>query len=154
MTPAADDGVAYTVADGGVAATAASCRLQAMVAERVMATAADDGVAARTANGGVAATAANVGVAATVADNSCRRAAVAEHVVGGVCTLNRAATCTTRGRGLHRRYGAASQLLELSSDGGVAEQRRWTGAILAIGGEADEISYGEGGENAMWSRGP
>ena len=55
---------------------------------------------------------------------------------------------TTLRRGLRRRRGVASQLELSSDDSGVAERRRRTGAIGDCG-EADEISYREGGENAM-----
>jgi hypothetical protein len=74
-------------------------------------------------DGGVAATAVDVGVAATAAGNSCRRAAVAERVVGLPRTLNRDATRTTLRRGLRHRCGVASQLELSSDDGGVAERR-------------------------------
>ena len=56
--------VMATVAGSGVAATTATSRLRAMVAEREMALAFDDGLAA------------------TAAGNSCRRAPAAERVVG------------------------------------------------------------------------
>ena len=77
------------------------------------------------------------GVTATVAGNSCRRAAAAERVVGVPRTPNRDATRTTLRRGLHHRRGVAFEL-ELSSDAG------GVGSV----GEADKISYREGGENA------
>ena len=118
-----------TVAGSGVAATTATSRLRAAAAEREMALAFDGGVAA------------------TVACNSCRRVAAAECVVGVPRTPNRDATRTTLRRGLHRRRGVASQLELSSNDGEVAEQRRRTGPLTIVG-EADEIGYREGGENA------
>ena len=111
MTPAVDDGLAATTADDGVAATTTTSRLRAAAAERAMALAFDGGVAA------------------TAAGNSCRRAAVAERVVGVLRTPNRDAKCTTLRRGLRRRRGVASQLELSSDDGGVAERQRRTGAI-------------------------
>ena len=78
---------------------------------------------------GVAATAEDGGVVEMAAGNSCRRAAVAESVVGVPLAPNRDATRTTLHRGLSRRRGVASQLELSSDDGGVAEQRRRTGAI-------------------------
>ena len=93
-----------TVAGSGVAATTATSRLRAAVAERAMALAFDGGVAA------------------TAASNSYRRAAASERVVGVPRTPNRDATRTTLRRGLRRRRSVASQLELSSDDGGVAER--------------------------------
>ena len=127
MIPAVDGGLAATVADDGVAATTTTSRLQAAAVERVMALAFDSGVAAMAAG------------------NSCRRAAVAEHVVGVPRTPNRDATRTTLRQGLHRRRGVASQLELLSNDGGVAERPRRTGAIGDCGrSRRDKLQGGRG----------
>ena len=119
------------MADTGMAATTATSRLRAAVAERVMAMVAGSGVAAMMATSRLRAPAAELvmalafhgGVAATAACNSCRQAATAERVVGVPRTPNRDATRTTLCRGLHRRRGVASQLELSSDDGGVAERR-------------------------------
>ena len=85
------------------------------------------------------------GVAAMAAGNSCRRAPTAVRVVGVLRTPNRDATRTTLRRGLRRRRGVASRwscplmTAEWLSDDDVP-------VPLAIVGEADEISYREGGE--------
>ena len=60
-------------------------------------------------------------------------------------TSNRDATRTTLSRGPRCRRGVASQLELSSDDGGVLGDE--DGPVpLAIVGESDEISYGEGGE--------
>ena len=137
MTPAVNGGLAATAADDGVVATTTTSRLRAAVAERVMAMVAGSGVAATTATSRLRAVVLeramaldfDGGVAATAAGNSCRRAPAAERVVGVPRTPNRDATRTTLHRGLCRRRGVASQLELSCNDGGVAERRRWTGAI-------------------------
>ena len=85
------------------------------------------------------------GVAATAAGNICLRATAAERVVGVPRTPNRDATRTTLRRGLRRRRGVASQLELSSDDGGVAEQRRRTGAIGDCGrSRRDKLQGGRG----------
>ena len=112
----------------------------------------DGGVVAKTNDGGVAAPAAAGVVAATAATgSSCLRAAVVEHVVDGMRTPTRDATCTTRFRGLLRQRGEASQL-ELSS-GGVAGRRQTAGAIGDWGRSKLDKLWG-GGMKAMWCRRP
>ena len=141
MTPAIDGGLAATTADNGVAAMTTTSRLRAVVAERVMAIVAGSGVEAMTAISRLRAVAAeramalafDGGVAETAAGNSCQREAAVERVVGVPRTPNRDATCTTLHRGLRRRCSVASQLELSFDDGGVAEQRRQTGAIVDCG---------------------
>ena len=86
MIPAVDGGLAATTADDGVAAPTATSRLRAAAAERAMALAFYDGVAEM------------------AADNSCRRAAAVECVVGVPRTPNRDATRST----LHRDCAVAA----------------------------------------------
>ena len=87
------------------------------------------------------------GVAAMAAGNTCRRASAAERVMGVLRTPNRDATRTTLRRGLRvaavypPSWSCPLMTVEwLSDDDGPVP--------LAIVGEADEISYREGGENA------
>ena len=130
IIPAVDGGLAAMAANDGVAATTTTSRLRAAVAERVMATVAGSGVAATTATSRLRASVAeremalafDGGVAATAAGNNCRRAPVAERVVGVLRTPNRDATRTTLRRGLRRRRGVGFQLELSSDDGGVVEQ--------------------------------
>ena len=62
------------------------------------------------------------GVAAMAADNSCRRAAAAERVVGVPRTPNRDAMRTMLRPGLRHRRGVASKLDLSSDDGGMVER--------------------------------
>ena len=138
MTPVVDGGLAATTVDDGVAATTTTSHLRAAVAKRVCdghdgrqwgaATMATSRLQAATAERAIT-LAFNGGVPATTASNSCRRAAAAKRVVGVPRTPNKDATRTTLRRGLRRRRRVASQLELSSDDGGVAERRRWTGAI-------------------------
>ena len=129
MTPAFDGGLAATTADDGVAATTTISRLRAAVAERVMATVAGSGVAATTATSRLRAAAVeramalafDGGVAAMAGSNSCRWAAAVERVVH----VPRSCLVTAEWLSDH--------------DGSVP---------LAIVGEAHEVRYREGGENA------
>ena len=99
-------------------------------------------------------------VAAMAVGNSCRRALAAEHVVCVPRTPNWDAACTTLCRGLRRGRGVASQLELSSDDGGVAEQRRRTGAIGDCGRSTrDKLQGGRGkcdaglaGREGLYSR--